>query len=1010
MRTAHARFVVWMLALTAAFYAFPAFSRYTWAAIGLSSAVAVLAGVRMHRPSRRLPWWLLAGVLVSFTAGDTTYNILTDVLHQADPFPSVADGFYLAVYPMLAAALLIFIRARSDSGNRAALLDALVPTAGLGLLSWVFLVAPYVGNTDLSLLEKLTSVAYPLGDVLALAMLLRLLIAPGRNLAITILGAGVSGLLITDVLYGLRQLAGTWAVGGPTDAGWVFFYTALGVCALHPSMTQLTLARQPSRLVAHTGGRRIALMSVAALIAPVLLAVEDLRDGVHDALVIAVACASMFLLVIARVLDLLQTQREAGARERVLREAGARLVAAASEREAAVALRLAVADLIKGGEPYRLTFAFDDFAGDTPPGHLAGLSEVATLPENIAVQLAGHAFALHATVLGSGRTADGPGRAMHAYLAAAPGLLQSLRQPFEALMAQGAMAIGRISLTEEVSRRSSADYFRTLVQSASDVILIVDDEEQIRYASPSAEHVFGRPQLVGTPLSGLFAGTDQAELRDLLASGRQDSVDLRAVRADGGLLQVECGCRDLRADPTVNGFVLTMRDVTERRKLEGDLTHQAFYDGLTGLANRELFQDRLEHAAARAADDGSTIGVLFLDLDDFKEVNDTLGHAVGDQLLIAVGERLSRTVGSMDTVARTGGDEFAVLVGFANDEFDVDRVAARIVAELSVPVEVGDGSGGTHVVSAKASIGVATSVEAEGSTELRRQADLAMYLAKGDGKNTWQRYRTELHAAVEERLELRASINDAVADGQFVLRYQPIVELGSEEVVGLEALVRWQHPTRGLLGPDRFIDLAEENGSIVALGNAVLRDALRTFVGFRESAGDRPLRYVSVNVSARQFRTPGFVGQVRDALDDSGARPEWLLLEVTESLLLRDAENVWADLSELRDLGVRIAIDDFGTGYSSLSYLRHMPVDILKIDKSFIDEIGNSDEQYALVEAIVGLAKILKLAVVAEGIEHRDHRDLLFRMGCPYGQGYHFSRPEPPDRVTALLAPGALVS
>jgi diguanylate cyclase (GGDEF)-like protein/PAS domain S-box-containing protein len=1010
-RTAHARFVAWMLALTAIFYAFPAFRMYSWAAIGLSGAVAVLIGVRKHRPSRRLPWWLLAGVLASFTAGDTTYNILTDFLHQQNPFPSMADFFYLAVYPMLAAALLIFIRARSGSGNRAALLDALVPTAGLGLLSWVFLVAPYVGNADLSLLEKLTSVGYPLGDVLALAMLLRLLISPGRrHLAITVLGAGISALLVTDVLYGLRQLSETWTVGGPTDAGWVFFYTAIGVCALHPSMTQLTLERQTGPLVVHADGRRITLMSFAALIAPVLLAVEDLRHEVHDAMVIAVACASMFLLVIARVVGLLRTQREAGARERALRAAGAMLVAAASEREAADALGQAVADLVPEGEPYRLIFAAEDFAGDPPPTHLALLTEVATLPESIAARLGGHQFALHATVLGSGRTAEGPTRSRHAYLAAAPGLLHSLQQPFEALMTQGAMAIGRISLTDEVSRRSSADYFRTLVQSASDVILILDDEEQIRYASPSAEHVFGHPQLVGTPLSGLFAGTDHAELRDLLASGRQDGVDLNAIRADGVLLQVECGCRDLRADPTVNGFVLTMRDVTERRKLESDLTHQAFYDGLTGLANRELFQDRLEHAAARAAVDGALIGVLFIDLDDFKEVNDTLGHAVGDQLLIAVGERIARTIGPLDTVARTGGDEFAVLVGQANRESDVDQVAARIVAALSVPVEVGDGTGGTHVVSGKASVGVATSAEAAGSTELRRQADLAMYLAKGEGKNTWQRYRSELHTAVVERLELRASINDAVADGQFVVRYQPIVELGSDDVVGLEALVRWQHPTRGLLGPDRFIDLAEENGSIVPLGNAVLREALRTFAGWREAAADTPLRYVSVNVSARQFRTPGFVGQVRDALAEAGARPEWLLLEVTESLVLRDAENVWADLRELRSWGVRIAIDDFGTGYSSLSYLRHMPVDILKIDKSFIDDIGHSDEQFALVQAIVNLAGILKLGVVAEGIEHRDHRDLLFQMGCPYGQGYHFSRPEPSERVAALLAPGAFVS
>ncbi|MFB9363967.1 putative bifunctional diguanylate cyclase/phosphodiesterase [Actinoplanes nipponensis] len=1009
LRTAHGRFVAWMLVLATAFYVFPQFSMYTWAAIGLSGAVAVLTGVRLHRPSRRLPWWLLAGVLVSFTAGDTTYNVLVDYLHRDNPFPSLADLPYLAVYPMLAAALLIFIRARSGSGNRAALLDALLPTLGLGLLSWVFLIAPYVRDTDLGALEKLISVCYPLGDVLALAMLLRLLTVPGhRPRAITILGVGVAGLLVTDVLYGLRQLAGTWSTGGPIDAGWVFFYTAIGVCALHPSMTRLTLDRQPGP-PAQAGGRRILLMSVAALIAPVLLVVEDLRDELHDGLIIAVACGSMFLIVIGRIVDLLRAQREAGARERALREAGSTLVAAASERDAADALRRAVAALVPPGEPYQLFFAGETFTGDTAPGHLAELVRVADLPAKVAAELGGFDSALHAVVLGAGKDPAGPATGKHAYLAAAPECLHSVRPSFDALMAQGALAIGRMDLTDQISRRSSEDYFRTLVQSASDVILIVGDDQRIRYASPSAEHVFGETRLVGAPLSGLFAGIEHADLADLLSRagqgrGRPDGVDLTAVRADGRLLQVECGCRDLRDDPTVNGLVLTLRDVTERRRLEDDLTHQAFHDGLTGLANRVLFQNRLEHAAVRAENDGSVIGVLFLDLDDFKEVNDTLGHAVGDQLLIAVGERITRTLGPMFTVARTGGDEFAVLVEQANSPSEVDDVAARIVASLGAPIEVGDGAGGTHVVSGAVSVGVATSAEAAGTSELQRQADLAMYVAKGDGKNSWRRYRTDVHSGVVERLELRASLHEAAAAGQFVVRYQPMVELDGAHVVGLEALVRWEHPVRGLLGPDQFIDLAEENGAIVAIGNFVLREALRTFSAWRGTAAGQALRYVSINVSARQFRTPGFVDQVRDALAAAGARPEWLVLEITESLVLRDAEKVWADLRELRSWGVRIAIDDFGTGYSSLSYLRQMPVDILKIDKSFIDDILHSAEQLALVEAIVHLARTLKLAVVAEGIEYQEHHDVLLRLGCPYGQGYLFGRPLPPAEVSVLLA------
>ncbi|MFI7542291.1 putative bifunctional diguanylate cyclase/phosphodiesterase [Actinoplanes sp. NPDC049599] len=1013
-RTAPGRFLVWMLVLATAFYAFPQFSTYIWAAIGLSAAAAVLIGIRLHRPSRRLPWWLLAGVLVSFTAGDSTYNVLVDHLHRDNPFPSLADVPYLAVYPMLAAALLIFIRARSGSGNRAALLDALLPTLGLGLLSWVFLIAPYIRDADLSVLEKLISVAYPLGDVLALAMLLRLFIVPGRRpRAVIILGVGVTGLLVTDVLYGLRQLAGTWATGGPTDAGWVFFYTAIGVCALHPSMTQLTVDRQ-SDLQPQVGGRRILLMSVAALIAPVLLVIEDVSDRLHDGTVIAVACATMFLLVIGRVVDLLRAQREAGARERALREAGSTLVAAASERDAADALSRAVADLVPQGEPHHLYFVGETFTGDTAPGHLAELVRVADLPAGVAAELAGFECALHAVVLGAGKDPAGPAIGKHAYLAASPECLHTLRPSFDALMAQGALAVGRMDLTDQISRRSSEDYFRTLVQSASDVILIVDDEQRIRYFSPSAEHVFGAAPPVGTPLTGLFAGTEHAELQDLLTRagqgrGRHDGVDLTAVRADGRLLQVECGCRDLRDDPTVNGLVLTLRDVTERRKLENDLTHQAFHDGLTGLANRVLFQNRLEHAAMRAENDGSVIGVLFIDLDDFKEVNDTLGHAVGDQLLIAAGQHITRTLGPMYTVARTGGDEFAVLVEQADTPSEVDDVAARIVAALSVPIEVGDGTGGSHMVSATVSVGVATSAEAAGAGELQRQADLAMYVAKGDGKNAWRRYRNALHSGVVERLELRAALHDAVAAGQFVVRYQPMVELAGAELVGAEALVRWQHPVRGLLSPDQFIDLAEENGAIVAIGNLVLREALRTFAGWRTTPAGQSLRYVSVNVSARQFRTPGFVDQVRDALAESGARPEWLVLEITESLVLRDADKVWADLRELRSWGVRIAIDDFGTGYSSLSYLRQMPVDILKIDKSFIDDTMHSEEQLALVEAIVSLARTLKLAVVAEGIEYQQQHDLLHRLGCPYGQGYLFGKPLEPADLFDLLADTVVV-
>ncbi|WP_249998074.1 bifunctional diguanylate cyclase/phosphodiesterase [Actinoplanes sp. M2I2] len=1000
-------FGAWVVTLTIVFYVLPQYSMYTWATIGLSAAAMVLVGVRVHQPSRRLPWYLLSAVVASFTLGDTTYNILTDFLGVENPFPSLADVFYLIVYPMIAVALLVFIRARAGADNRAALLDALVPTAGLGLLAWVFLISPYVRDTGLGFVEKLVSVGYPLGDVLALAMLARLLTAGGRKpVALTVLVAGVASLLLTDVVYGLRQLAGTWQVGGPVDAGWVLFYTAIALSALHPSMRQLTISdRVPPGIV---GGRRLALMSLAALIAPAVLLVEHLAGEITDAMMIATASGVMFLLVMARVAGLMKSQRETAVRERTLRLTGADLVAASSVDEAGAALTQAVTSIVPSGADHRWYMrAFDAVPGAETGLLSTGRVRIADLPPEVVAELGGFEWALHAEAVAGGRTAGGPPRNNQVFLAAADDVLTALEPSFEALMAQGTMAVERITLTDEVNRRSSEDYFRALIQSASDVILIVGDDETIRYASPSALPVFGRTDLVGMPLWRLIAGTDHGALLDLLdqvraGRGPRDGVDLTAVSGDDLLLQVECTCRDLRGEPAVNGLVVTIRDVTERRRLENDLAHQAYHDALTGLANRVLFQNRLENAASYAAVRRHEVGVLFVDLDDFKEVNDSLGHAAGDQLLITVGRRIAEVAGPLTTVARTGGDEFAVLIEHGGAD-DAESVADRIVTALAEPVEVVDATGSTHLIRGAASVGVATSADAPGISELLRRADVAMYGAKTVGKNTWQRYQDEMHETMLQRLEMRSALNDAVADGQMRLRFQPIIDLPTGEVAGLEALVRWQHPVRGLLGPNEFIELSEENGSVVAIGGWVLREALRAFAEWRETDAGRDLRYVSVNVSARQFRAPGFVDEVRGVLARTGADPRSLLLEVTESLVLHDADQVWRDLRELRAMGVRIAIDDFGTGYSSLSYLSNMPVDVLKIDKSFIDDILHKPQQLALVETIVNLARTLDLAVVAEGIELDGHRIALTEMGCSYGQGYLFSKPITADEFQEYL-------
>ncbi|MEV8510610.1 EAL domain-containing protein [Actinoplanes sp. NPDC051475] len=1001
-RIARACYAAWLASLTGVYYAWPDERWITRTVIGLSGVAAVLAGVRTNRPAQRLPWYLMAGALLLFSTGDTLYNLQRG--HGLSiTYARAGDVFYVLVYPLLAVALALFIRARAGDGNRAALLDALVPTASLGLLAWVLLVAPYSRAADLSGPDKAFSMAYPLGDVLALAMMLRLLAVPGRKpLSAGILALSVCGMLVADIFYGLLRLGNNWAPGGTVDLGWIAFYFAAGYAALHPSMTRMTNDLPSADCAVGARRRRLLFMTAATLIAPGVLLAEHLSGGIVDAPVIAAGSALMFLLVMARVDDLLTDQRRTNQRERALRRAGASLAAATTEADVIAAMRTAVATLMPPGRSYQLVVT-DPVPCDGICDVEDGVTMVATT-QLCAVPDPDFEFALHAQMVLPGS----PPRRAAVYLAAAAATLRAQRPAFQALFAQIAIVVERINLAGEISRRDGEAYFRTLVRNASDVIMIIDNDDRIRYASPSATTVFGGTDPAGNRLSALIADTHHDALADVLARARAghgnvDGVYLSAVCANGRPLQVECAIRDLRDDPTVRGLVLTVQDVTERRRLENDLVHQAFHDELTGLANRVLFRNRLDHAFAMAGRDGSEVGVLFVDIDDFKEVNDALGHAVGDQLLVAVGQRIAQTIGAHNTAARMGGDEFAILIEQAPDADAAEAVAAGIIAALAAPVQVLDSLGGTHTVSGAASIGLATSGDAASPSELLRHADLALYLAKGAGKGSWQRYQSDLDHAMVERLALRTALHEAVRAQQFVLQYQPIVDIGTATIVGVEALVRWQHPQRGLLGPCHFIEMAEESGVIVGIGGWVLREALRQFALWRAAAPGTSMHYVSVNVSARQFRMPGFVDQVRAGLADAGARPEWLLLEITESLVLRDAEQVCEDLRTLRALGVRIAIDDFGTGYSSLSYLRRMPVDVLKIDKSFIDDILASKQQRALVSAIVTLAGDLDLTVVAEGVEDAEQRRMLAAMGGPYGQGYLFSKPVWPSEIPPML-------
>ncbi len=558
-----------------------------------------------------------------------------------------------------------------------------------------------------------------------------------------------------------------------------------------------------------------------------------------------------------------------------------------------------------------------------------------------------------------------------------------------------------VRLLADHSARQNEARFRSLVQHSSDVIIVTRADGAVRFVSPSASRVLGYDpsSMVRRSVSELLHPDDRERAASFFSTaaktpGVTGPVEWRFSQPDGSWLHAEILATNLLHDPTVKGVVLNTRDVSERRRLEEQLTHQAFHDPLTGLANRALFRDRVSHALALAQRRGSPVTVLFLDLDDFKKVNDSLGHGEGDRLLIAVAERFLACARSADTVARLGGDEFAILIEGAEGR---DGLPDRLAAAMSHPFSL---SG--NQVRATASIGVASASPDDRADDLLRNADMAMYAAKRHGKGRAETYESRMYTDIRERLDLEAALRAAIEGQQLTLFYQPIVNLQTGAIHGVEALLRWEHPQFGRLLPQHFIPLAEETGLIMQLGSWVLGEACRQLQVWR-AAHPRLSLAIAVNISGRQFQGSGLVDALRQTLTSSGVEPSSVVLEITESVLMQ-TDPVLERLQQLKGLGVRLAIDDFGTGYSSLSYLQRFPIDILKIAKPFVEEVGQGADRSALARAIVGLGDTLKLQTIAEGIERAEQRAALIELGCTLGQGYHFWPSLPASGIDELLA------
>jgi diguanylate cyclase (GGDEF)-like protein/PAS domain S-box-containing protein len=560
--------------------------------------------------------------------------------------------------------------------------------------------------------------------------------------------------------------------------------------------------------------------------------------------------------------------------------------------------------------------------------------------------------------------------------------------------------------------RQSEARFRSLVQNSSDVVAVLDADGRISYESDALLRVLGHDP--ATRRGQVFADAVHpddfhrfAGLAAILAQAAgEGSAEFRLQHADGSWHWVDAIGLNLLADPAIGGIVLNFRDVTERKQLEDQLQHEAFHDPLTGLANRALFTDRVTHALSRTArHPKEEVAVLFLDLDDFKVVNDSLGHAAGDALLSAVAERIRGCLRRPDTPARLGGDEFGILVE-ETDANGAGRVAERILAALGQPFALD-----SRQLFAQATIGIALgtgqSRPGEGGTaeELLRNADAAMYTAKSLGKGRFEFYDARMHTSALERLELRGRMEASLAAGEFVLYYQPVIELGTGEVSGVEALVRWQRADGSLALPDTFIPLAEETGLIGPLGRWVLAESCRQAAEWRANAGRRRRPFsMAVNVSSRQLQDPEFVGIVTRTLAEAGLPAGDLVVELTESALLDEGETTTTSIARLKALGVRISLDDFGTGYSSLSHLRRFPIDVLKIDRSFVDGIDGSDEgERLLVRSIIRLAHSLRLETVAEGVERPAQVAPLHALEVRYVQGYLFGRPMEAAEILRMI-------
>lgn len=972
------------------------FANLTWSVAALAVALACWNTARRLGGRERIAWILMGAGIGAWFAGMLVWDYLELVVGRVTPFPALSDLGFLALAPLTALGL-VYLRAPRPFAafTTKEIADFGILTCAI-LLACIIIYFQPLRDPTLTAGYKAAALAYPtlyIGAFL-FALLAALHASEPAQRRVTLLVCVSLGVhALTNTFYARSLLERGYQVGDALDVAWLIAFALMYAAALAARPAQRTPKDVPDDWRSTSRLRELEfLLPSLALIAlgPVAWAYRDnLDSGIVSYLgPLGVAFAALLAL-----------------REWAVHRAEARL---ADEARAAAREVNAILDSM-----------IDTFFRTDRDGRIVRISaSVESLLGYVPRELIGRPLAVlcadgrpEPALVGELERRGGVVRGFESRLRRRSGGSVWVSVSAHQLRDAQGNVVGVEGTIRDVTERKEAEAEMAKLSSAlkqtADLVMITDREGIIEYVNPAFEQITGytRAEVVGRRPNVLKSGKQEAGFYRALWQTIQRGETFNDIvinrKRDGSFYYEAKSITPLRSSSgEITHFVSTGRDITDQMQAQERLHFLAHHDSLTELPNRALLLDRLQQSLARARWHRRLVAVLFMDLDRFKTINDSLGHDAGDRLLQEVGARLRAAVRDGDTIARHGGDEFVVLLDDVAAEGDIALIAQKLLAGLAPPFTING-----HVLHITASVGISSfPADGEDSQTLLRHADIAMYRAKEAGKNTFKFYSEEMSARALERLTLENSLRYALERGEFALHYQPQIDIATGAITGVEALLRWTHPALGAISPGEFVPLLEETGLILPVGTWVLREACAQLSRWQQAA--RPGLRVAVNLSARQFEDPALPGLVRALVEEHGLDPATLELEMTESVLMRQSVAVDEALHALNAIGVRLAIDDFGTGYSSLSYLKRFPIDTIKIDRSFTRDVIDDPDDAHIVAAILGMGASLEMEVIAEGVETEAQRDFLRRHGCRFMQGYLFARPMPAGELALRLTPG----